>query len=494
MTAAMAAMVPGGCVKVDPAECVAATAPPEGGGWTPGSGTNTLTPGQEAGRLALTFRVLRADTARPAVGVPVSAEVFRFTLLGTRGEVVERLPEKTTGPDGAVSWDLVSPAPAKDYGVFIQARSGGGIAFSSTRSTIGVWQPNGVTSAYTSVVVCPEGTDPVVCEVGTKQLQFQLYAAQRAAALNANGNPQIEAAARGQAHDMIRDMPVSDPLLAKYWYDNLSYAVTDLAIPPTDWPELLKNYDLAMRIWGDIPWPGSGELQKLFRRCAGAIEIHKGMGFYDPRLYAPSTSDFFPREEQAVREALATAFLSRMIDIYRCMEHRIEKKAENIERQEKKWKVISTVVMVMFAAGGDFYKALGTLISVTGSLSQFESARQFSEFMLGYNEFVKSCQEARSKDFVCEYMAPFMLWCMETILLQNFFDWAAIEAGLPGAREGLTQEVIDTQFVPALEAAGVSVPAAAYTPGGEAPKTGAAIAVAGGAGALLLLLFGAMRG
>lgn len=66
----------------------------------------------------------------------------------------------------------------------------------------------------------------------------------------------------------------------------------------------------------------------------------------------------------------------------------------------------------------------------------------------------------------------------------EFFDYIALEEGLPGATPGLTQEQVVEPMVDDMKAMGIDVPKAAYTPGGEAPKSdllsvGAGVGVVG---------------
>jgi hypothetical protein len=508
MTAAMASMVPGGCTKVDPALCAAGTgtgtAPETGTSSTnPWTGTGGSTPiqggglavGTGAGNLDVKFTVFRADKARAITGVRVASSV----VLTATGAVVSTLPDQVAGEGDSYLIHATSPAPKRAYTLkVVVTPEPGGIAFDKVTASIPMYQPNepeigssALMSIGRGIVICPKGASELVCEVGRKQLMYLSILKQQSNAWQTSVNNGFVA---NTAHALMQESGVSDPLLAKYWYNEISFIVADVRIPPEDFPQLLKNYDQMKRVWNEIPWPGEGTLKGLFQRCAAGVRIHKDYRvFVDGPLYAPSMSAFFPKEDAELRKILAMTFLSDLAGIYYCMHHKIEKKIQNLERQEKKWKVIGLVLSIMALGAGDFMAIAVALAKAGIALNQMNSALDFSRFMMGYNDFVSECAKAEAKDFTCEYMAPFILWCMQAVFYADFIDYVAIKAGLPGAREGLTQEEAVKPLVEAMQGAGVNVPPAAQNPGGTAPSTGQALAVVAGIGGLsaaALLLFG----
>lgn len=497
MTAAMAAMVPGGCVKVAPSDCEALQVQdPQGSTSTGTLQTSTGGPLYQvgSGSVDMTFRVMRADSAGAAAGVKVSPSIVQIST----GNTVSTLPDQVTGADGTVRFHATSPAPSSDYWLVIKVSPvAGGLAFQPVTARVHMSIPNGVTALSNAVVVCPKGVDPVVCEVGRKQLQYQSLLASLGAAWDVRSN-----AAQGlisdQAHAVIRDQGAEDPRLARAWADQLSYFVVDLRVRPMDFPALLENNAQMARVLETIPWPGEGTLKDLFRRCAMGVKIQGGYSLVDAPLYVSRLSAFFPKDDDEIRKALATRFLEQLPTIYACMEHKIKKKARNLERQAEKWRIIGTVATFLTASAGvlDINNISAMLLSAGVNLQSFSSAIDFSRFMMGYEEFILECAGAEAEDFTCEYMAPFILWCMEAILMTDFFDYVAEKAGLPGARPGLTQDEVVKPMVQDLQGAGVYVAPAVETPGGKSQSPGQAIATVagiGGVSALALLLFGAFR-
>lgn len=508
MTAAMAAMVPGGCTKVDSSFCAAGT----GTGTAPETGTSSTNPwtgtgggapiqggglavGTGAGNLDVLFTVYRADKAKAVTGVRVASAV----ILTATGEVVTTLPDQVGGENGAYKIHATSPAPKKAYTLkIVVTPEPGGIAFDKVTASIPMYQPNeteigssALMSIGRGIVICPKGASDLVCEVGRKQLMYLSILKQQAAAWQTS----VDTGFIGHAaHAQMQESGVSDPALAKYWYNEMSFIVADLRIPPEDFPQLLKNYDQMKRVWGEIPWPGDKKLQELFQRCAAGAHIYKDYRvFVDGALYAPSMSSFFPKEDSELRKLLAMMFLGSLSNIYDCMQDKIEDKIKDLKRQQKKWQVIGLVVTLMTMGGGDFMAIVGALVKGGIAVNQFNSAAEFSRFMMGYNDFLSECSKAEKKDFTCEYMGPFILWCMQAVFYADFIDYVAIKAGLPGAREGLTQEEAVTPLVEAMQESGVRVPPAAQNPGGTAPSTGQALAMVAGIGGLsaaALLLFG----
>lgn len=350
-------------------------------------------------------------------------------------------------------------------------------------SECGVEAPTSGTQAGTPAAapVCPPGMDGLICSVKKSQILYkQVYDQQ----ILAWGN---SAQAQGIAADMAQST-VSEfdhPTLQKNW-DTYAPWMGDLSISPEQWPALTKNFEQMLGIWNAVPWP-SGELKDLFTRCAKGIPLYKDFTFYNPRFYV---SDFFPKEDQEVRRVIALKSLENLQNIYGCMQHKLKKKARNVERQAKKWSVIGSVVGLVF-----YGNIMSPVFSAMIQDYQITSALEFSRFVMGYKEFVEECYAAEEEDFTCTYLAPFVLWAMETLFMSEFLDYVAIQNGLTGAEPGLTQEQVVKPIVEELKAGGVDVQEAAYTPGGVAPKT-SPLAVAGGigvVGVLAAVLYGAFR-
>lgn len=327
---------------------------------------------------------------------------------------------------------------------------------------------------------CPPGADDLVCAVYKAQALYrQVYEGQLVAW---GTSPQAHGIAADMAHAMVADS-FEHPTLKANW-DTYSWWIGDSGIKPEEWPELTKNFEQFQKVWNAVPWPQGAELKDLFIRCARGRELTRGYSSADARFYVNRYSGFWPKTDEEIRRTIALMGLQKMMEIYACMEHKITAKIRNTERQAKKWQVISLAAGMVFT--GNFVAS--TVFAAATTMQQFDSAMDFSKFMMGYAEFVEACATAEAEDFTCTYLAPFVLWAMETLFMNEFYDWVAIEMGLPGAREGLTQEEVVKPMVEEMKASGVEVPKAAYTPGGVAPKANPLL-IAGGVGVVGVLAF-----
>jgi hypothetical protein len=378
--------------------------------------------------------------------------------------------------DANGQWSMVyqAPAPAQKHNYRIRVSPGPGQNFPAiegiapARTAIAASAGNSMTETIQAdFVVCPYGVDKIVCDVAAAQ--FALHPATTRFAY-ADGASDARAAAAA----------FEDPRL-KAHADVYQTWIGNFDVLPKEWPEIVKKFEQMWGVWSQVPWPKQG-IKDLFVRCAKNIKLHKDMSVYDQRLYLPKHSDFFPKTDEEIRRVIAKTALESLPSIYDCMQNLVTKKIESMKRDEKKWKIIGMAAGMLFTGN-----LIGGLIfKLATELRSFNTALDFSKFMMGYQEFIESCRGADAEDFTCQYFAPFILWCMEVLNMGQFFDNVALEAGLPGAAPGLTQEQVVKPMVEEVKQQGVDIPEAAYTPGGVAPKVDL-LPVVGGVGFVGLL-------
>jgi hypothetical protein len=315
-------------------------------------------------------------------------------------------------------------------------------------------------------VVCPYGVDKIVCDVAAAQ--FALHPATTRFAY-ADGASDARAAAAGFEDPRLR----AHADVYQTWIGNFD-------VLPKEWPEIVKKFEQMWGVWAQVPWPKQG-IKDLFVRCAKNIKLHGDMSVFDQRLYLPQ-SGFFPKTDEQIRRVIADRALNSLPEIYDCMQRLVTKKIESQKRDAKKWQVIGLAASMLFTGN----LVGGLIFKLASEIRQFRDAMDFSKFMMGYQEFIESCRGAEAEDFTCQYFGPFILWAMEVLHMGEFFDNVALEAGLPGAQPGLTQEQVVKPMVEEVKQQGVDIPEAAYTPGGVAPKVDL-LPVVGGVGFVGLL-------
>lgn len=319
-------------------------APIGGTVYSPGQQTTTggagYTPAPQGTQT--TVRVLGPDSA-PVPGAAVT--VFAVPVHGARQ------PAGLGQTNGAGVW-VFQAAPVSTEAAYrydVQVSRGGAPYGFPPKETVAI---PGRTQTV-EIVVCPATIDPLVCEVAEKQRFYKATYRDELQRWNASF-------AGRQAHAMLRNLPVTDGRLEPY-FNEMSWGVADTGIPPQDWPALAKYYAQTKRVLAGIPWPQfSGDAEKIgtyFRRCAMGIPVAtgkngEGLSILNFRLYAPTYSDFFPRNDKKLREALAAAWAVNMGGIFACIDHRIRKKARETERGMKQMSLIGLVTA--FALGASF--------------------------------------------------------------------------------------------------------------------------------------------
>lgn len=218
------------------------------------------------------------------------------------------------------------------------------------------------------VGICPEGTDPVVCEISERQYRM----ADQLSLLNQEWGGQ-SSFTLDQAHAYLENLDngPKDPRLKEYWIGDISWGLMDLAIPPLDWPALLEGRRAMRRVLDGVPFPEIGG-SDVFRRCAIALPIWTAEdgAEYGPntfRLFAPSFSSYWPRSDQQMRQDLAARWLMGLMPIIMCVMDKFAAKAKDVERSRKAWGMIGSIASICLAplTGG---AGLVTLFTEAGQI------------------------------------------------------------------------------------------------------------------------------
>jgi len=359
MTASMAAQVPGGCQKVDPSFCGIAppTAPtPTSTNPNPwaGAGLAQNSPMWQ-GETHINLTVFEPQELKPFPGAKVTVDLFDWA--GSSDPVNVKFVQRgvysaQTDADGKFYFAGQAPTPNVNYRWRLTVTPGPqGPGFPSAyvdvpaRTAVAAAKANGAAEDFrVATVVCPSGTDSLVCAVAQAQVSFVQLTDQALAANHyeeSGKSPTILAYAVTQAANFVglnhpRLMANFTPF--KWWVGNL-------AIPPKAWPKLVDNYEQTVGIFNKIPFPRPGDTD-LFIRCARGIPLWKKMSMWSQELFV---SDYFPRESRRIEADMAFSYVVSLDGIIQCMIHRIEEKAKEIARHQKTMKLIGLGVSFMLA-------------------------------------------------------------------------------------------------------------------------------------------------
>jgi hypothetical protein len=133
-------------------------------------------------------------------------------------------------------------------------------------------------------------------------------------------------------------------------------------------------------------------------------------------------------------------------------------------------------------------EAMLSLISMQG----IEKAQQFIAEVGQVKDFITRCSVPDENGRMCADIMPFVLWCVEAMMLDRFFDHVAAQAGISGV--DVNRDVI-RPTAREVESRGISVPTSAITPGAAPSTVVGGLAAAAGIGAggfIALLLTGAL--
>lgn len=350
MQPSMAAMVPGGCIEVDQAECGAVPTP------SPGGGSSISFPSWMDGPTEITVRVKEPTELKPyAGGADVLIEQANINVTDPQtGQLVwAQTARGKTDQLGNYVWTGTAPIPTAAYRFRVSISIPGGtpkVVEVPARTAFASSAGNGELSKSEIVAsVCPPNIDPLVCAVAEAKLDWQaIYDDQLAAWQEPNvaGN-----AARHAAWMAAFFVPLKHAALSAH-IDVFRYWLGDVEILPKDWPDLIKNYEQALGVFSAIPFPRWTGIEDYFQSCASVIPIGLGKnaeryGFLSPRLYVKRFSDYFPRTDKQINKDMAAAYSVGLQAIMACIKRKIEEKIEETKRSMRIFAILSFFVVLV---------------------------------------------------------------------------------------------------------------------------------------------------
>lgn len=281
------------------------------------------------------------NTIEPTELKPFPGANVRISLLDVNWNVVQsNIASGVTDQNGQYSVQYQAPAPAQRYFFRATVSPGTGQDFPTIEGTFpartavaasaGTNQPESMKADF---VVCPKGTDELVCDIAAVQLskgtaynQF-VFAAGAPDSRSAAGSFNNE---RLKAHWDIFDR----------WAGNRDFL-------PKEWPEIVTKFEQMWGVWAKVPWPRK-MIKDLFERCAKNVKLYKDFTVYDQNFYSTRYSDFFPKTDEEIRRIIATKSLNNIPDIFICMENLIKKKIKSEEKSMQKWRIIGLAANMLF--------------------------------------------------------------------------------------------------------------------------------------------------
>lgn len=364
MTASMAAQVPGGCQKVDPSFCGQQPAPttgttptnpnPWGAPQAPGGGLAMNSPAWQ-GPTHINLTVFEPQELKPFKGAKVTVDLFDFAHSTDPVNVpfVQRnVFTGETDADGKFYFAGQAPTPNRNYRWRLTVTPGAaGPGFPSTyvdvpaRTAVAESAANSAPEEFkVATVVCPSGTDALVCAVAQAQVSFVQLTDQALAANHyedSGKDARILAYAVTQAANFVG---LNHPRLQAQ-FNTYKWWIGNLAVPPKAWPKMMDNYEQLLGVFNKIPFPRPGNTD-LFIRCARGIPLWKMMNVARQELYL---SDYFPRENRRIEADMAFSYVVSLNGIIECMIKKIEEKAREIQKHQMTMKMIGLGITFMLA-------------------------------------------------------------------------------------------------------------------------------------------------
>lgn len=203
------------------------------------------------------------------------------------------------------------------------------------------------------IVVCPYGTNTIICEVAKRQALWKQILIGHGAEWGFQ-SPQHAGLAADIAHNAVLNRLPTDPSLLMYWIDTYSFWVGDLGIPPKDWPKLTERSHQAILVFNSIPWPTWPNVQEYFIRCARGVPITQSrsganLTAFNPRLFSETFSDYFPRSDKDINSDMAVAYYQGLAPIFLCMLHKFKKKQREVARSMATMSMLSLGAVVAFS-------------------------------------------------------------------------------------------------------------------------------------------------
>jgi hypothetical protein len=224
------------------------------------------------------------------------ADVTVDRIPMTAGSRPTRLMEGRTGLDGRFSFRVDA-----DDRFLLRL----GVSAHGGRKSIDLPAVPGRLSA--AAVLCPASTDPLVDAVAEAQLAFAKAYARELERWDGSAD-----ATAFSARIARTGMPLEHPRLRARG-DLYSWWIADLGIPPCDWPMILDRHDQVEEVLAHVPFPDAD-----FARASRSMPLWRGLPAMDPRLYADTYSDYFPRASDRIEDDMAFQYLVDVPAILKC--------------------------------------------------------------------------------------------------------------------------------------------------------------------------------
>lgn len=347
MLPSMAAMVPGGCVEVDPSQCGTVSSP-TGGGVSPGSSnppsvsTGLATPSWMDGPTTIIVSAKEPNELKPytdGADVVIRRYSIRDFDQRTGAPNFTEIASGKTDSSGRFSWSGNAPTPNADYKYRVSISPGIGqpkLIDVPARSAADAAAANGQRTTHEVVVpVCPPNVDPIICAVADARLD--LLTSNRQQTVIEPPGPYMQ---------------LKHPRLMAHW-TFFKWWVSDEGVPPKDWPAVVDNFDQAWTIFTSIPFPQWPGIEDLFQRCAAGIAIGQGKDttrynvVSSARLYSKTWSDYFPRSDKQIEKDMAAAYLIGLQPIFACMKSKIEAKIRDVKKTMRNMALISYAIVLV---------------------------------------------------------------------------------------------------------------------------------------------------
>lgn len=331
MTSTMASLA-GNCREVDASLCAGQEAPA-----TDATEPTSLFDGPTQVELT----VLEPTELRPYPGAQVTVSLLDFR---TYQVVQANVGSGVTDAQGKFFFEGQAPNPNTMYRWRIElsgdftSKARDIPARTATIANRATGEPQ---QMYPEMLVCPSGSDSLVCAVAQAQIDYQVVYDVCMGAWT--DSPQTRAFCADQAHANIK---LDHPELSANW-PTFSWWLGIRAIKPKQWPDLIKNLKQTSEVFNSIPFPIlPGAAEDYFLRCARGIPIWKGMAVSSPYLYV---SDYFPRDSRQIEVDMALQYLTNVPAIGKCIMHKLKQKAKEIERSRKAFGMMALASTFMLA-------------------------------------------------------------------------------------------------------------------------------------------------
>lgn len=229
---------------------------------------------------------------------------------------------------------LSPPCPSAGYRIFLSLKEGHGWAPRY------LWGPMG-TASSTAAVIAPSAGGEMVAEV----IEYRGLAKAKALV---EGDVQ----AGFYPTYMGKGMP-DDPSLAQVWGDLGGAMTAETDVPARETPVILERWSVIRQVFEEIPFFKIGE-KDYVRRCMWGFPF-----FVSPagiplaagslKLLSPTWSNYFPREKAQIHADLAATVGANLESLFGCVEHKLQKRAREVERTMRLSQFVGGVAKLIIA-------------------------------------------------------------------------------------------------------------------------------------------------